>query len=683
MKKQSKYLFVNAVSWYNDTDLFPLNVDKHIVNLSSYELSLVEKQALCKGLNFCIPFLPRQEYIDCEFERYFNQLSFLNASSADSLTKLKSDLVSTSKSFRSWRRPTVLPREHLQALRDLRSNKDLIICKPDKGNSVVLLDRSDYVSKVDSVLSDGRKFSFDNSNKDRTASIEMDVTRQIKHLRSDDLIDEDLSKLLMPIGSTLPKLYGLPKIHKKDCPVRPILSMCNSPTYQLAKWLADVLKPVNDLVAQYCVPDSFSFAQRIRDTDLKDVFLVSYDAVSLFTNVPIIDTLEMIRKVVMNHDLQLEIPVDTLCSLISLCVEDVQFSFDNKLYVQSDGVAMGSPLGPVLSNIFLGFLETHLLANDINRLTVSYSRFVDDTFVIVRSLKDSESLLSILNSVHPNLSFTIESEQASFGLPFLDVLVSRDSNNKAITSVYRKNTWSGLYTDFHSFVPIAYKRGLVRNLFHRARQICSPSTYNKEEVFLFSTLRANSYPDSFIKKHKDPVNSQPLIGPKLKEVFLRLPFIGDSQSRIICQRIIRSTRSAFPHVRPVFLFTTKRIPSSCLKDINPPLKRSHVIYRFCCDCGSSYIGRTERVLISRVKEHVPRWLQEGNSRNRIANASAICRHAIDCDDFQGTQFSSYFSIKAFSYNSFSLRILESLLILKHKPPLCVQKDRLLTLKLPW
>ena len=151
---------------------------------------------------------------------------------------------------------------------------------------------------------------------------------------------------------------------------------------------------------------------------------------------------------------------------------------------------------------------------------------------------------------------------------------------------------------------------------------------------------------------------------------------------MIRNRIIRSTKQAFPQVKPVFIFTTKRIPSSSLKDPDPPLLRSHVIYRFLCDCGDSYIGRTERALMVRIKEHVPRWLQLGSSRNSSSSSlsSAVCRHAVDCDKFLGTRFSSYFSVLALSSHSLSLKILEAVFIPKHKPPLCVQKDRLFTLK---
>ncbi|MEL7309258.1 MAG: hypothetical protein AAGK05_16300, partial [Pseudomonadota bacterium] len=300
--------------------------------------------------------------------------------------------------------------------------------------------------------------------------------------------------------------------------------------------------------------------------------------------------------------------------------------------------------------------------------------------IVVNSVENATKLLSIFNDVHPNLKFTCEF-QAERSLPFLDVLVSQDEEGKASTAVYRKPTWTGLYLNFASFVPIKYKSGLVRTLFDRARKICSQATLPREETLLFDTLKSNGYPIDFIRKHSRPVlPMDKVIGPKLKDVYLRVPFAGDAFCSAIYQRIHRSTKSAFPSANPRLIYTTRRIPSSSLKDPVPPLSRSHLIYKFSCDCGCSYIGRTERCVSTRIKEHLPRWLRAGGKRSA---SSSICKHAVDCDDFIGSDFKSYFSILTSSPFSSSLRILEALFIHRQKPPLCVQKDFLYSLLLPW
>ena len=187
----------------------------------------------------------------------------------------------------------------------------------------------------------------------------------------------------------------------------------------------------------------------------------------------------------------------------------------------------------------------------------------------------------------------------------------------------------------------------------------------------------------FLNKYSKPrIVSSDFIGPKCKDVFLRLPFIGDKLSGTICKRVRNATKQAYPAANPRFLFNTKRIPVRSLKDPVPLRSRSHVIYNFQCDCGHSYIGRTDRNLGTRIKEHLPRWLQSTNRAGRNP-ASSVCKHAVDCDDFVGRDFISYFSVLASSSCFMSLRILEALFIKRLKPPLCVQKEFVYGLILPW
>ena len=83
-------------------------------------------------------------------------------------------------------------------------------------------------------------------------------------------------------------MYGLPKIHKPGIPLRPILSMCHSAQHSLAKWLVDVLNPVLEIYPVCCVKDSFTFSSIIRRLPvcMESQFLVSFDVISLFTNIP-------------------------------------------------------------------------------------------------------------------------------------------------------------------------------------------------------------------------------------------------------------------------------------------------------------------------------------------------------------------------------------------------------------
>ena len=107
-------------------------------------------------------------------------------------------------------------------------------------------------------------------------------------------------------------------------------------------------------------------------------------------------------------------------------------------------VAMGSPLGPVLANIFMCHFEEKWVFNASVRPSFWY-RYVDDAFTMFDSKDTANEFLRYLNSRHSSIKFTIEFEQDN-EIPFLDILVKRCPDNSFMTSVYRKKTFTGLYT---------------------------------------------------------------------------------------------------------------------------------------------------------------------------------------------------------------------------------------------
>ena len=125
---------------------------------------------------------------------------------------------------------------------------------------------------------------------------------------------------------------------------------------------------------------------------------------------------------------------------------------------------MGSPLGPTLANLFMGYNEQKWLESDHGRLVNFYRRYMDDIFCLFENEHQTLTFLEFVNSQHPNLNFTIEKEHMK-QLPFLDVLSTR--SHRLITSVYRKGTFTGLLQNYNSFVPFTYKKGLIKTLIHQ------------------------------------------------------------------------------------------------------------------------------------------------------------------------------------------------------------------------
>ena len=125
--------------------------------------------------------------------------------------------------------------------------------------------------------------------------------------------------------------------------------------------------------------------------------------------------------------------------------------FKDILYKQKDDVAMGSPLGPTMANVFWSFYEMKWLEQCPNEYKlVFYRRYVDDIFVLFKSAEHLSKFHAYLNTCHPNMSFSFEQE-INGKLSFLDVEVSQQQG-KFVTTVYRKPTFSGVYTHFDSIL---------------------------------------------------------------------------------------------------------------------------------------------------------------------------------------------------------------------------------------
>ena len=133
-------------------------------------------------------------------------------------------------------------------------------------------------------------------------------------------------------------------------------------------------------------------------------------------------------------------------------------------YKQVDGVAMGSPLGPIMANLFLVYYEHKWLEKCPLQFQPKYYRgYVDDFFLMFESRDHVNKFLKYMNSCHPNIQFTCQ-EESNNKISFLDISVTR-INNKLITSLYCKKSFSDIYLNFNSFLPMDYKKGLIYTLY--------------------------------------------------------------------------------------------------------------------------------------------------------------------------------------------------------------------------
>ena len=260
--------------------------------------------------------------------------------------------------------------------------------------------------------------------------------------------------------------------------------------------------------------------------------MASFDIESLFTNIPLQETIDLCVENLFQDRTHVDnLSKDSFRELLTRTMSESLILFDQEFYKQHDGVAMGSPLGPTLANIFLCYHEKIWLQNCPSEFKPTiYRRYVDDTFLLFRSKNHIEKFRNYLNRQHKNIKFTSETENNN-SISFLNIKIIRD-NQKFMTSVYRKLTFSGVFTNFGSFIPKSYKYNLLFRLLHRAFKLCSNFERFHLEIDKLKTIfENNGYPKSFvdlrIKKYLDKVfiKEKLVLKAPQKELICVLPFL--------------------------------------------------------------------------------------------------------------------------------------------------------------
>ena len=234
------------------------------------------------------------------------------------------------------RMPTanMLPGEG-KALRDLEKDESILILPADKGKATVIMDKCKYDCNMREMLQDRKTYR--QLAKDPTPSLERRMNKMLLDLnRSEKITDADYGRLRSSAGRT-PMLYGLPKAHKENVPLRPIVSFVSSPTYRLSRFLAHILAPLVGLSASH-VHNSKDFVDSVLKQSLgNDEMMISFDVISLFTCIPT-DLAVWIACLRLEDDTTLQdrtnLKTDDIADLLTLCLDAtyLQFRGDIILY---------------------------------------------------------------------------------------------------------------------------------------------------------------------------------------------------------------------------------------------------------------------------------------------------------------------------------------------------------------
>ena len=488
---------------------------------------------------------------------------------------------------------------------------DLLAVPYDKGVGICIMKKEVYHDKMNTIINlpQFEKYVKPRKNAKHPVLKEQERIRDaLKDLLEEEKISEKLYEELVPRGSQPARLYGLAKVHKKNTPVRPVLSMPGSAYHKVAEYVAGCLKNVPQCKIN---ASSKQICDKLKDIMLdKDEEVISYDVVSLYTNVPVLEAITVCADLLYNipYDQRPAVDKDTFILLAKIASCDVLMSTHDGFYWQRDGLAMGSPPAPHFANGWLSQFE-----NSIKGESRLYFRYMDD-ILKERKCQHAVQELNNINALHPNLKFTEERENEHQDLPVLDMKIHHDHEKGTLSSTwYNKPTDTGLIMNYHALAPKRYKRSVVSGFVYRIHRACSSwENFHTSMEKAKRILEKNQYPPTFY---------EPVIRQALSDILGEAPEQPSTSpaqnTNTVKRRIMiqyrgkcseEYARALHKINAPVTVVMTLRKLKTVLPSLKPSvekLMKSGVIYNITCPgCSACYVGQTDRHLMTRLYEHI-------------------------------------------------------------------------------
>lgn len=313
------------------------NKKENVINLSDYNPTEKELEILSLGLNFAVP--PSNKLVKNLKLNFISSIetNFKN----EDIEEVEKEIIRRNVCKMIEQGRTVKPNNEIfETIKNLTNRKEITILKADKGNATVIMNTTDYHNKVKGLIDNG---PYSVLTEDPTNKILKKLKSIYKRLKDSKRIDNDLYNKMIDCNPRISKFFGLPKIHKKDIPFRPINDYRNSVHYKISRTLNNIISPTNQDLEFSNIKNSYKMMETLQDLQIpENCIFVSFDVTSLYTNLPIQDSILAIQERLLENNNWKKgrfskLQVSDIVELLTECLNNTYFQYGNILYKQNDG----------------------------------------------------------------------------------------------------------------------------------------------------------------------------------------------------------------------------------------------------------------------------------------------------------------------------------------------------------
>ena len=560
----------------------------------------------------------------CPFRNKRNEPPRTDNETEKTIKNLQADLQSlVEKHQASCRRITPnISTNAKNAILSLRNNEHITITKSDKGGEMVVMETSSLEQLCIEHLSDTT--TYEKLKRNKTNAIHLKINKNLKEVLTRCQFPPGLIyNLQTPSSARSQRFYALPKTHKKELKIRPIISACGGVFDRLGWLLQTIFKPLLKQVSAHLNSTS-DLIQRFTDTTkdrLKNKIPISFDVISLYTNINTNEAIDTALQYTNKYKLYTYgLETHDLYLLLHLLLDNNIFEYKNLGYFrQIRGLAMGNRISGTLAILAMDRFERLFIYRELEPKLSLYLRYVDDTGTVVNNTDEAHRILNYLNKKHSTIKFEMDLPNNDGYLPILDIQLKINPDGTIQYKPFTKKASKNITLHFQSHHPLSVKKAVANNELRRATR--NSTTEHRTAALASATkkLTNNGYPLTWLKQHTAPPKKVQKRKTSKKQqqtdnpLVFNIPFITDKfnkdvqrilhkhnvPARLVNKRGTTLLQLSSKHDKPELPCKSKSCPAPAI------CQQSNIVYSATCLlCDKTYIGMTTRRLHDRAREHI-------------------------------------------------------------------------------